>query len=400
MRLLPKIEEIKPINNHHNLFYECGFNTSFENLSFQQKLQVVCDIVRQTIFPNGFPNPDTDIYEMNGNCYTSSFCFINYLKKINLGKNLRCALVRKRYFDPEEITSIHVVALVDAQNGHTYQIDTTPFVGYKYGSVIDITNNRTYEEYVVINEIIEFYLYNFRKIIYDNSINKFNYSKINEYLDLCQIAKEIPILKGYASVVLKIINKHIKDPYEMGKIQNLINLYQPFNSNNPHRLKELKEKLNQASIKWLEELNDLRKSNSNLRRQQELAINITQENKWTNESLERRLNINGECVRISCLNPRLFFECNYHNLIRRKNQNVIESIILDSKNRSISAYDIDLATTKREGIIISELTSLLSGKNYNESSNCCESVLNFLIGYPEHQSMIKYMYPNPMLLKK
>ena len=57
--LLPNQNELKPIKNN-SLFYDCGFNEDFNKLSFKTKLQVLCDIVRQSIYPCGKPNPDND----------------------------------------------------------------------------------------------------------------------------------------------------------------------------------------------------------------------------------------------------------------------------------------------------------------------------------------------------
>lgn len=174
MNLLPSLEELIPIVDKNNIFYECGFNVKFNNFPFQKKLQILCDIVRQSVYPNGLPNPDNDIIELNGNCYTASFCFFNYVRKLNIDVNARCALARKRLFDMDDVTTIHVVVLIDSEEGHTYQVDPTPFAGYKYGSVDDITYKGVYDEYVVIDDTINNYLYKFRKIIYDDYTNRFN----------------------------------------------------------------------------------------------------------------------------------------------------------------------------------------------------------------------------------
>lgn len=431
MDLLPNLNELIPILDVNSPFYECGFNMSFADLSFQQKLQVLCDVIRQTIYPNGFPNPDNDILEMNGNCYTASKCFLNYAKKLNVGVNHRCALVRKRSFDLEDVTSIHVVALIDSEDGHTYQVDSTPFVGYKYGSVDDVTYSKLYEECVVIDDKIDKFLYRFRKIIYEDFSNNLDISKIDEIIELCSMVDTMPILKGYAALVLKIIYKHSSVPDEKEKIRVMLDKIKPCTRNNAVKLREVEEKLKIATTEWEEELNDLKSSDSSPKRQQELAINIVQENKWLNSALERYIYINGTKIRLSSINPRFFLANRYQTLIIPQIKSFdsccfLRDVLHDSENSSIVwNYFLDLALQteqtqlnptlfsgvnfakselERLNILLSREDSGISSKARNGnvlvSSNYSEDALNFLIGYPEHQSMNKFMYPNPILVKK
>lgn len=79
MELLPTKEELVPITDSHTTFYECGFNTPFDTLSEKQKLQIICDIVKETIYPNPITNPNCDIETLNGNCYTACVVARNYL---------------------------------------------------------------------------------------------------------------------------------------------------------------------------------------------------------------------------------------------------------------------------------------------------------------------------------
>lgn len=406
MNILPSLDELIPVINYSNIFYECGFNTNFENLTFEKKLQVLCDIVRQSIYPNGFPNPDDDILKMNGNCYTSSYCFLNYIRKLNIGTNARCALARKRTFDLDDVTSIHVVVLVDSDDGHTYQVDSTPFAGYKFGSVDDITYKGIYDEYVVINKTINNYLYKFRQIIYENSINKFDVNKISEYLELCYVVDEVPILKGYVAIILKIIIKYLDNQHEKNVMQKKIDLIKPYNKNRPDKLKQLNNKLKIETGIWLEELRDLQHSNINLKRQSELAITIVQENKWIDNTYERFIKIDGEKVRLSSINPRFLYEKGYNVVLDKLYNQVFKIRLIDKSGFQIYEYVTDLSKpTKQLGIkpiLFSylfrekdiELVSNYTSNSYNESS------LDFLIGYPEHQIMTRFMYPNPRLVKE
>lgn len=38
MNLLPILEELIPIVDKNNIFYECGFNVKFNNFPFQKKI--------------------------------------------------------------------------------------------------------------------------------------------------------------------------------------------------------------------------------------------------------------------------------------------------------------------------------------------------------------------------
>ena len=436
MDLLPSLEELIPIVDNNNIFYECDFNIKFDELPFQKKLQILCDIVRQSVYPNGLPNPDNDIIEMNGNCYTASFCFFNYVRKLNIGVNARCVLARKRPFDMDDVTTIHVVVLIDSEEGHTYQVDPTPFAGYKYGSVDDVTYKGIYDEYVIIDDSINSYLYKFRKIIYDDYANKFNKKRINEYLNLCHIIDEYPILKGYVALVLKIIIKYLNNESEKNKIRQWINVIKPYNKSNNDKIKDLSYKLKKQTNIWIEELRDLQKSNYDIKRQSELAIAIVQENKWLNNSYERFVNINGQKIRVSSINPRFLYEKNQNTLLidalnydKLYNQ-IIKVKLIDKHKFPTLNYIVNLSKpTEQLGLIptyffqptnddyinnsYDETNVLLYNELFNKYFNNFlytdivdfardypSAALYFLIGYPEHQTMTRFMYPNKRLIKK
>ena len=436
MNLLPSLEELIPIVDKNNIFYECGFNVKFNNFPFQKKLQILCDIVRQSVYPNGLPNPDNDIIELNGNCYTASFCFFNYVRKLNIGVNARCALARKRLFDMDDVTTIHVVVLIDSEEGHTYQVDPTPFAGYKYGSVDDITYKGIYDEYVVIDDTINNYLYKFRKIIYDDYTNRFNKKRINEYLNLCHIIDECPILKGYVVLALKIIIKYLDDESKKNKIRQWINVIKPYSKNNVDKIRDLSYKLKKQTNTWLEELRDLQQSNYDIKRKSELAIAIVQENKWLNNSYERFVNVNGQKVRVSSINPRFLYEKNQNTLLvdtlnYDELYNQITKIKLIDKHKFPTLnYTVNLSKpTEQLGLIpmdffqpvndnhinnpYNETNVLLYDESFNKYINDLlyrntvnfakdypSATLFFLIGYPEHQTMTRFMYPNKRLIKK
>lgn len=425
MNLLPDLNELKPITDRNNTFFDCGFNTNFDCLLFEKKLKILCDIVRQSIYPNGHPNPDSEILELNGNCYTASYVFLEYAKKLNIGINGRCALARKRSFDMDDVTTIHIVVLIDSINGHTYQVDPVPYAGYKFGSVDDITYKNIYDEYVVIDSTIDSNLYQLRKIIYEYSIDKFDINKINEYLEVCNIAYDYPILNGYVARVLKIIIKKSKNKYERDQIQKRIDEIKPYNRNNIEKLIELQTKINKEINIWLEELRDLQQCNKNFKRQQELAISIVQEKKWLDNAYERYTIIEGDKISLSCINPRFLYDKGYNSILFNASiVNKIEENNLISIDllKSTDQLGLNLAAffhpygEKYDGSILGNTKLMLFNGNeenieklkksinndnslFNEPDSYSDSALKYLCPYVEHQTMTRFMYPNPRLKK-
>ena len=48
MDLLPSLEELIPIVDNNNIFYEGDFNIKFHEVPFQKKIKILCDIVRKS----------------------------------------------------------------------------------------------------------------------------------------------------------------------------------------------------------------------------------------------------------------------------------------------------------------------------------------------------------------
>lgn len=389
MDILPCKNELAPVDS--NSIYECCFNIDFDKLNFESQLQVLCDIVRQSIYPNGKPNPENDIDTMTGNCYTASFVLKDYLKKLAVGTNHRCVLARKRSFDLDEITTIHVVLLVD-NNGRTYQVDSSPFVGYKYGSVDDITYKGIYDEYVIIDENINYILNKFRYIICNN-----NYVNLDECLNLCNLLDEYPILKGYAALALKNIKSRITNQYDKNKIQSFINKIKPYNTSNGDMIKQVKQRLNLEYKNWYCELNDLISSKSNYKRQLELLGWINQENRWYDKTNIPLYNINGINYRLSSFTPRFMYDNNFICIIND----------MDYDNECIIKYYCDYSD-KKEFIPFNNINNayvVLLNDNIRSnallySNDFVESSLFFLSGMPHEMVMTKFMYPNKKLTKK
>ena len=154
-RLLPKQEDLFPILDDRKTFSETSFTKDFDKLDFISKLQLVNDIVRQTMLIEQNPDPEIEIQELTGDSYTASLISIQYLKELNIGINHKSVFARKRSFDPEDITTMHVITLVEDELGNTYQFDSSPYVGYKIGKVEKTDDYRIYEEYVIIDDSLK-----------------------------------------------------------------------------------------------------------------------------------------------------------------------------------------------------------------------------------------------------
>lgn len=171
--LLPKKEELTPIKKNTETFYDGAFDADFATLPFVQKLQVVNDIVRQTILPSINSNPEDEAQTMIGNCHTAVLVSISYLQSLGIGKNYRYVLARRRVFDPEDLPTKHAVLLVDDEMGNTFEFDATPFAGYGFGTVKPLKDNPLYEEYIPITgEILEL----------TSEVRTFMYERINGLL--------------------------------------------------------------------------------------------------------------------------------------------------------------------------------------------------------------------------
>lgn len=460
--LLPSLKEIKPITDKNNTFFDCGFNVEFNELSEQKKLQIICDIVKETVYPNPFPNPETELEEMNGNCHTACLIAKDYLRELNLSKNIKYVMVRKRMFDPLDVVSIHAILLVEGNDSIVYQFDPTPFVGYKDG-IVEPISKPIYEEYVEINDDMAKFIYLFKEIIYQHKNNKMDLNKISVYVDKCLDSLEYPILGAYCGNALKILLNYITDVSLKDKIEKMVLKLRPYSKVNVIKKNYQKALLNKQVNIWREELNDLITSGTNIKRQLELSQCIIQELKMQYPEYERMREINNEKTRLSFINPRFLYEKGLNVIMIKTSAFFLgyQDYIRDSflkKYYSTGEYSVNLALpTEQTGIkpmLFSHplgedcirslngesrvillkadpdaiykqkkyLRESLCGNMWNQeviwldgkpiiwdpfvtnlihgTDNAPEAALHYLIGNPEHQNMTRFMYPNPKLKYK
>lgn len=459
--ILPLIDELQPITNDKNTFYECGFNSKFESLPFEKKLQIICDIVRQSIFPSSFPNPLDENITLIGNCYTAATISKNYLNKLKVGNNIRCVFGKARYFEPDDVTTVHILLLIDDDEGNTYQYDATPFVGFGLGKVVPFSQ-KLYKEYVEINDEMEYYISIFQEILYKDYINQFDIKLFHFYIECIEESLKYDIFKGYASKCLKVLSKYL-NKQESDKYIIRANELKPYGIIDSDLAKERKRMVNNQINKWQEELKDLITSNINIKRQQELCSNIVQERKMMDASLERYSIINNKQFRFSWINPRVLSEYKLNTIMIKPSayylnkQDMIKEYMI--KNSLYSGhYDVNLSVPTGDTGVMPMLFSHPLGNEYIRSMNGISSIylvnrtveelridkaylrdllgkdiwgketiwndgktitwhpyvtnfihstddyseaaLHYLIGYPEHQCMTRFMYPNKKLSKR
>lgn len=465
--LLPERNELLPITNDRTTFYECGFNSDFDSLTFQKKLEVVNNIIRQTILPTCRPNAVNHTETLIGNCHTAALASIEYLKYLNIGKNHRYVMGRIRPFEPDDITTTHALVLVDDEYGNTYQFDATPYVGYKFGTVSPINDERYYLEYVEVDDDVYKILYEFRNLIFLDYNGLLNESHIEHYKKILFEAMNYDILNGYVSHCAKLLSNYETNKYDKDKLMKMAfsyDLYDKMNTENGI-LRERKKsmQLKQISI-WREELEDLKNGNANFKRQLELAQMIIQEMKFIDPSYERYLYLNDKRVRFSHITPRFLYEENLTTIMIKPSayltntNSYIEEEMCRGASLIAGKYTCNLALkTSETGIkpmvfshtlgeehirsmngtseillVDKDVEELCKTKrtlreelgkdmyfkqimwydgkdilwhpfvtNYIHSAdNPSESSLHYLIGYPEHQLMTRFMYPNKKLEKR
>lgn len=338
-KYFPKKEELKPITNTKSTFYECGFNTDFDTLEFKQKLQVLADIVRQSMKGVQHPDPQSDQETLYGNCHTSAIALMNYLKELNVGKNIKYVMCRKRSYDPADITSKHAAVLVDDEKGETYFVDPTAFVGFKYGVVQKLSNTDiAYEEYEELNNEKCDLMFYMRDFLYKASNNLLKREEIKFYRDIMECALKYPILDGYNSQCFYYMGKQMDNKFDADicyLTAQKINPYSHFFPADPQKV-GLKTNLILEQIKkWKEELQELQLNNStDYKRQLELATYIFQEMKLMDNSMDTKIPFEGKQRSVSHMTPRMMMEKGF-------NVAMIKS----------SAYHLGVSATIREALI-------------------------------------------------
>lgn len=175
-KLLPNINELEKIVDTRQTFSESPMIKDFILLSEKDKLQVLTDIVKQTMIYSKYPNPDYDVKYLIGDDYTSSQVFIDYVNKLGLFVSSKLVICSSRKeIDLKDYNTTHFAVVVTDINNNKYLVDTTPDIGYGFGKVNSIN---IYDSFVYVDDELDKFINLVRKSMYEIDNELYNYSQI------------------------------------------------------------------------------------------------------------------------------------------------------------------------------------------------------------------------------
>ncbi|MDR0850692.1 MAG: hypothetical protein LBN07_04420 [Christensenellaceae bacterium] len=311
-KLLPELQDLIPITQERVTFSDCGFNKPFNQLSFEVKLKVINDIVRQSMLFDSYPDPSCDTEQLIGDCHTVALASIEYMNYLGIGTNYRYVMCGPRPFDPEDIVSRHGAVLVDDEHGNTYFYDATPLVGYGYGKVAPLTQDMVYCSYEKIEGESFKFLHLIRDFLYQKSCNAVKEKDIPQYLEVLNGALNYSVLNGYLAFCYEELASIIKSENNnllKSELETKAYTLNPYSHCNPNYTlkKQEKESLKLQQIEtWKDELSVLTQNNSDWQKQLQLAQNIMGEFKTIDNHYEVIFDVEGCNKSISSLTPRFF----------------------------------------------------------------------------------------------
>lgn len=450
--LLPNIDELEKIIDSRQTFSETPMIKDFVLLSEEDKLQVLTDIVKQSMIYSKFPNPENDVLHLIGDDYTSSKAFINYMNKLNLFMFSKLVICSSRKgIDLKDYNTTHFAVVVTDINNNKYLVDTTPDVGYGLGKVNDVD---IYDSLVDVNDDLDKFINLIRKSMYEINKGIYNYSQIEIFNNYKKY-----FYKDYFNGILLKYGECINNSYfkEMQMVFDR-EFDNKFNDLKKLDLENKKYKI-KTLVKWKEQLKYLQKYSRDDKTKQMVAQMIIgeQENNLFTSFFDKR-------IKLSNLTPRLFWEVGANVVLIKPSSylagvssSVIEHMIPNRTN-IITSYDINLGAPSLLGlnsinyfhphgikyqkqmegptkiILVKDNAKILNARkhfirenfvqkingkyvNWFDGSNvlwntdlntnlvhstddAAETSIHFLVAYPEYQSFTRYNYPNPRLRKE
>lgn len=334
-QLLPSKNELLPIVNDWETFYDSAFNDSFDNLSFKKKLQMLVDIVRETVLYEEFPNPFEEEDKLIGDSYTACKILVNYLYKMGIGSNYRIVLTPDSIFDKNPSISTHYIVLVEYKE-KIYQADCTPSIGYKRGQVEEIGVNNFYDYYISLNNSSIESLDYVRTLLYKISNENINDDLIYNYINYLKLIQNDPITNGYVYKCLNLLYAKATNTLLKQKIKKFADEFLLQKINEERILKDgifFADNHSYEYIKLLkEELDTLVREDKNYRRQLEIAQFIMYEIIKYNKEYDKKLILNNRKVSFMNITPRLFLHTGF-NVVLLKPSAYKANVDLIIKNR-------------------------------------------------------------------
>jgi len=357
-KLLPNKEDLFPITLDRKTFSETPFNKEFDELSIKDQLQILNDIIRQTMAFDIIPNPENDVETLIGDSYTASKISIEYLKKLNIGKNHRSVFARQKPFEPNDIGTMHILTLVDDDLGNTYQFDCSPFVGYKCGKVENLKDNPFYKDYVPIEGDIKDIFEKMRSTIYTIHNSEIDKDNLTSYMEIINNAKKYSVLHSYVSYCYLLLASKVDNKYDRDMLLQESKIYNPYIKGiGCDKKEEYKNILALTQVKiWQEELRELQKDDSNYQRQIELSQCIMKVLNDIYPTKEPSLLIDGKQIAFSHLTPRIFLDKNLNVVLVKPSafklgvESSIKDTFLKHGNGAIGEYYPNLGGLSENGI--------------------------------------------------
>ena len=453
--LLPKIDDLEPIVDSRQTFSETPFIRDFYKLDDDEKLQILADIVRQTMIYEKNPNPLIEKELLIGDDYTSSRVFMDYLKSLNLFKEVQLVIVsNKKNIDINNFYGCHFSVLINGINNKTYLVDTTPDIGYGFGEVNDLSSRDLYNKYIVLDSDIIFVIDTIRNDMYDISRDIYSDKQIDNY----KIIKKFFLNEVFDGLLLKYYNCVNKSNFD--KLKTIARI--DFNDRiNCIKSIHLQNELNKMKViqSWYETLQNMTRENSNLKEQQRVAQYICSESK-----LSRTIEINGNLIKLNHITPRLLWEHGYNVVVIKSSaylmgiQASCEDFVISKRKNIINSYMCNMGEKNMFGlrpmayfhphglkyefqmngpnkvILVSENAKELNVKKHyirnnmtrviqnhfvnwfngekvlwdtnlntnlvHTTDDSIEACIHLLSGYPEYQLFTRFNYPNPVLRKE
>lgn len=439
--ILPRyIEELTPISGNRNTFGENTFNIPYNELTFEQKLKVAVDLVRQSILYCEIPNPQLELITLSGDSYTACRVLKEYLIQNNLGSNHVICFVEGKKYELVSMPSTHFILLVSDCKDNWYQLDPSPMVGYKCGK-IESYEKKWYKTCIPIEGEKENHLKQIREVIFNKKFLSQNSIK-EIYQTAYEMMDKYNLFSGYYEI-LCLMTGNSKQCKDLDKIRD-------------QNKTLLESELENMTLK----LDELRKENKALEEQLDLMQNIHRIKIDLKRAAENIVFLNGKINNVSNLTPRLFYSLKLNTVMIKPSSFYINKSeefakIMQGGKKVFSSYFTNMGDTSKYGISImnffhpdgykysdemnglsniflvnetaenllkrkreirNKYAALYEGKTVkwfngkeiqwttlgmnmvHSSDNSCEACCNFQSNFLESQLMTRFMYPNPKLI--
>lgn len=336
--ILPRyIKELTPISGNRNTFGENTFSIPYNELSFEQKLKVAVDLVRQSMLYCKIPNPQLEIATLSGDSYTACCILKEYLIQNNLGVHHIICFVEGKRYETICMPSTHFILLVSDNTDNWFQLDPSPMVDYKCGQVESCTNE-WYKICIPIEGEKEQYLKEIRKNIFKAKFLQKNSAK-KAYEMVAAMMYKYNLFSGYYEILCLMT----------GNLKQCINLEKIKIANKPILEHELESMTSQLA--------KLQRANGSLERQLHLIQSIHRIKTDLERASENKVRINGRSYNVSNLTPRFFYSLRLNTVMIKPSSFYINkdeefARIMQGKKMMFSSYLTNMGDTSKYGIPI------------------------------------------------